>query len=54
MNMKGDTPMTIRRTIRMDADVYEWIVALAKADRRSVSDVIRMILQDAKAKNWEP
>ena len=54
MNQKGDVPMAINRSIRMDADIYEWLSRLAKDDKRSVSDIIRMILEDAKQNEWRP
>lgn len=54
LNQKGDTPMTIQRSIRMDRDVYEWLEGLAKKDKRSVSDVIRLALDYAKESGWRP
>ena len=54
MNQKGDVPMAVQRSIRLDADVYEWLSRLAKEDRRSIADIIRMILDDAKQNDWRP
>ena len=54
MNQKGDVPMAIQRSLRLDADINEWLVRLAKEDRRSIADIIRMILDDAKQNDWRP
>ena len=54
MNQKGDNPMTIQRSIRLDESVYEWLEGLAKGDKRSISDVIRLALEYAKESGWRP
>jgi len=51
---KNEWAMTVQRSIRLDEDVYGWLEKLAKEEKKSVSDVIRLALEYAKESGWRP
>lgn len=53
-NQKGAKPMRKQMTIRLEASMLKWLEKLAEEDRRSVADIIRMIIDDARSKDWKP
>lgn len=54
MNQKGDEKMAATRNLRMSAKVNEWLVKVAKDHRRSVSEIIRLALEELMEEDWHP
>ena len=54
MNQRGNEPMTVCRSLRMSAELYEWLEKVAREDKRKVSDIIRLALEHCKDTNWRP
>ncbi len=52
MNQKGNEPMRKRQSVLVDAKQEEWLDAQAAKQRRSVSEIIRMLIDDAMAARW--
>lgn len=51
-NQKGDVPMSKRQSVLVDARQEEWLRMQADKQRRSVSEIIRMLIDDAMAQRW--
>lgn len=52
MNQKGIEPMKQQRSVRFESEAAEWLEDQAKKQRRSVAEIIRMIVDYAKANGW--
>ena len=52
MNQKGNEPMTKRQSVLLSDDLWEWIQTQARKQRRNISEIIRMIIEDAKENKW--
>lgn len=52
MNQKGNEPMRKRQSVLVDAKQNEWLQMQADRQRRSISEIIRMLIDDAMGKKW--
>ena len=50
MNQRGNVPM-VNMGLRIDAETKETLETLAKANRRSLSEFVRIILEDYAAEH---
>ncbi len=51
-NQKGDVPMSKRQSVLVDARQEEWLRMQAYKQRRSIAEIIRMLIDDAIAQRW--
>lgn len=52
MNQKGNEPMKKRQSVLFDDDAISWLEAQAKKQRRSVSEILRIIVEYARENGW--
>lgn len=52
MNQRGNEPMTKRQSVLLPEELWQWVQAQAKNQRRNVSEIIRMIIEDAQENKW--
>ncbi len=51
-NQKGNEPMRKQQSVRFEPKVNEWLRMLADKQRRSIAEIIRLIVEDAIASGW--
>lgn len=53
MNQRGLEPMKKQQSVRFESDAMRWLLEKATENKRSVAEIIRMIVADAMADNWK-
>lgn len=52
MNQKGNVPMRKQQSVRFEPVVNEWLQMQAQKQRRSIAEIIRMIVEEAMENKW--
>ena len=52
MNQKGNVPMRKQQSVRFEPAVNEWLEMQAQKQRRSIAEIIRMIVEEAIENKW--
>ena len=52
MNQRGLEPMRKQQSVRFDDETNDWLKQQALQQRRSIAEIIRMIVEDARANGW--
>ena len=53
MNQRGLEPMRKQQSVRFESDAMQWLLEKAAENRRSVAEIIRMIVADAMSNGWK-
>ena len=51
-NQKGNEPMRKQQSVRFESEANEWLKMQSERQRRSISEIIRMIVDDAMKNKW--